>query len=98
MDKGQYTPLVFIDLKIILDTIDHQILCKKLKKDTVVCLENAWFESYLRNRMQFCTEKDVSSGLGYTNCGVPQGCFLGPLLFLSTSIIFHFLCKIVMPL
>ena len=30
LDTGQMTGLVFIDLKKAFDTVDHEILCKKL--------------------------------------------------------------------
>ena len=51
IDKGQYTAMIFVDLKEPFDTIDHEIPLKKLKKYGVVGPENAWFASYLCNRM-----------------------------------------------
>ena len=82
MDKGQYTAMIFVDLKKAFDTVNHEILRKKLKKYGVISSENAWFASYLYKRMQFCRVNGVSSGLDDINCGVPQGSCLGLLLFL----------------
>ena len=82
MDKGQYAAMIFIDLKKAFDTVDHKILLKKLKRYGVIDSENAWFASYLSNRMQFCRVNRVSSGLDEISCGVPQGSCLGPLLLL----------------
>ena len=82
MDKGQSTVMIFVDLKKASDTVDHEILLKILKKYGVIGTENAWFASYLRNRMQFCRVNGMSLGLYDINCGVPQGSCLGPLLFL----------------
>ena len=39
MDKGQYTAMVFIDLKKAFDTVDHEILLKKLAKYGIIGLE-----------------------------------------------------------
>ena len=82
MDKGQYTAMIFVDLKKAFDTVNHEILLKKLEKYGVIGSENAWFASYLCNRRQFCRVNGVCSGLDDISCGVPLGSCLGPLLFM----------------
>ena len=42
---------------------------------------NMFLRSYLSNRHQYTTIKDLSSTLRKVQCGVPQGSVLGPLLF-----------------
>ena len=82
IDKGKYIGLIFIDLKKAFDTVDHEILLKKLKIYGVTGLEHDWFTSYLDNRKQFCWVDGTSSDVKGINCGAPQGSCLGPLLFL----------------
>ena len=82
MDKGQGTVLVLLDLSAAFDTIDHEILCNRLKEWCGIegsCLE--FFKSYLRGRLQAVEIAGQRSEWQELTCGVPQGSVLGPLLF-----------------
>ena len=82
LDLGKLVGLVFIDLKKVFDTVDHDILCKKLEYYGVQQRELCWFRSFLSNRKQFCRIDGVDSNVGEIEVGVPQGSCLVPLLFL----------------
>jgi len=78
--KGLYTGMVMLDLQKAFDTVDHTILCSKLKEMGVESVE--WFQSYLNDRMQCISVNNTMSDFCDITCGVPQGSILGPLLFL----------------
>ena len=61
IDTGQYLGSVFINLKTAFDTVDHEILCKKLMYCNIRNRELTWFESYLSNRKQFCRVGGIDS-------------------------------------
>ena len=74
--------MVFIDLKKAFDTVDHNILLKKLECYGVKGQALSLLKSYLSNRHQKCQINRFVSSEQLIRCGVPQGSILGPLLFL----------------
>ena len=78
--QKQLVGMVLIDLQKAFDTVDHDILCKKLEAMGVGSIK--WFESYLKGRKQKVVVNESCSEAGIVTCGVPQGSILGPLLFL----------------
>ena len=82
MDKGQVPLGIFLDLSKAFDTLDHNIMIKKLKFYGVSDGPGKLLESYLSNRKQFVVFDDTNSQVLDLKTGVPQGSILGPLLFL----------------
>ena len=72
----------FIYLKKAFDTVNHDLLVKKLFFYGIRGTANAWQNNYLTNRNQYVIADDRSSGMRLITCGVPQGSVLGPVLFL----------------
>ena len=88
LDKNEYCLGVFVDLSKAFDTIDHDILLKKLDKFGVRGIANIWFKNYLTARQQSVRiNKDnsnefISSESQTITHGIPQGSILGPVLFI----------------
>ncbi len=81
MDKGKATGIVFLDLRKAFDTVNHDLLLKKLHDIGVRGIELAWFKSYLSDRKQSTAYQGTLSAYEDITIGVPQGSILGPLLF-----------------
>ena len=81
-EKGEYTLGVFIDLSKAFDTVDHQVLTKKLQYYGIDGTALKWFKSYLSNRKQYTFSQELSENCLDIICAFPQGSILGPLLFL----------------
>ena len=81
--SGEYTVLVLLDLSSAFDTVDHNILIKRLH-DLVGMYGSVlqWFSSYLSGRTFSVCVNQIMSDTTELSCGVPQGSVLGPILFL----------------
>ena len=82
IENKKYGCGVFIDLKKAFDTINHDILLKKMEHYGIRGKSLDWFSSYLINRSQFVSIHNIHYDVKNISCGVPQGSVLGPLLFL----------------
>lgn len=82
LDSGNIVCGIFIDLEKAFDTVNHEILCDKLKFYGLRGNINDLIKSYLSKRSQYVSINNCDSDVQNINCGVPQGSCLGPLLFL----------------
>jgi hypothetical protein len=81
-EKGEFTLGVFIDLSKAFDTVDHEILLKKIESYGINERMLKLLKNYLLQRNQYIYYDNTSMDLLQVICGVPQGSILGPLLFL----------------
>ena len=79
MNRKENTVSVFLDLSKALDTVNHNILLRKLE---LYGIRGIAFEHYLTGRKQYVMYNNTQSFMQYITCGVPQGSVLGPLLVL----------------
>ena len=81
-DKGVISILSLLDQSAAFDTLDHDILLKRLSISFGIqgtALE--WFKSYLVDRKFSITIDSIKSPLYTLMFGVPQGSVLGPILY-----------------
>ncbi|KAK2189960.1 hypothetical protein NP493_92g03003 [Ridgeia piscesae] len=80
MDQKQGTILLLVDFSFAFDTINHNILIRRLRlRYGFVGKALDWLTSYLKERTQRVVIGDQSSSTTTLTTGVPQ--VLGPLLF-----------------
>ena len=83
IDKKSHVILMLLDLSAAFDTVNHEILVKKLQNlygfgGHIV----EWIKSYLAGRSFKVCVNGHSSDSCCLEIGVPQGSILGPLLFI----------------
>ena len=83
LNEKKSTATALLDFSKAFDTIDHNILVKKLECYGIRGKSNEWFCLYLANGKQYVEindNKSITSTI--ITRGVPQGSILGPLLFI----------------
>lgn len=81
IDKNVATIVAFLDLAKAFDSVNHEILLKKLVRYGIRGKAYEILLSYLSDRKQRVKINNTFSGYRNINIGVPQGTILGPLLF-----------------
>ena len=74
MKSQQVTLLVLLDLSAAFDTVNYEVLLKRLYTDVGIrgkALD--WFKSYLIGRSQHIAVQGTMSCQFDLDCGVPQG-------------------------
>ena len=82
IDKKFKVAIVSLDLSKAFDSINHNLLLKKLKSFNLNQQSIDYIQSYLSNRRQSTKLSKFTSTEQEIKSGVPQGSILGPFLFL----------------
>jgi len=82
LNNNLKTIAIFIDISKAFDSVNHNILLRKLYLAGIRGNQHDWFKSYLSNRKQIVRLNNFESDSLIIKKGVPQGSILGPLLFI----------------
>ena len=82
LENGLKVGGVFLDVAKAFDTINHNILLRKLEYYGFRGKTLMWFESYIKNREYFVDIRKHKSDTYNLDCGIPQGGILAPILFI----------------
>ena len=74
--------VISLDLSAAFDTVDHEILLSILFQIGIICQVHSFIKSYLNGRTQCVLIDGSYSEEKSIETGVPQGSFLGPVLFI----------------
>ena len=92
LDKRLYTVTVFLDFSKAFDTVNHDIMLRKLDRLGFRGNTNDYFRSYLCDGRMYVSVNGCDSET--TNIGLPQGSGSAPWLFsLYQGLLYHRTCK-----
>jgi len=81
LDRGGSVRAVFVDFQKAFDHVDYIVLHKLAQRDVPHFIVK-WMFSFLEGRQQRVKVNDVFSNWTQLVGGMPQGSWLGPLIFL----------------
>ena len=86
-EDGHKTASIFMDLSKAFDTLNHDLLLKKMERYGIRGVSLKWFKSYLAGHSLIAKVPTSENKSTYSNtfnisCGTAQGSCLGPLLFI----------------
>ena len=86
-ESNHHCASVFLDLSKAFDTLNHEVLLRKLDQYGIQGITNEWFKSYLSNRSLRTKINIASNQIVYSEkfnitYGTAQGSCLGTLLFI----------------
>ena len=83
LNQGNYVALLILDMSSAFDTVDHDILYEKLRRNFYLGRSAVnLIQSYLKNRTFSVNIRESKSKPKLLSYGVPQGSLLGPLLYI----------------
>ena len=82
VDEKGSTIAVYLDFSKAFHAVNHEIFMSKLQHNGVRGVMLSWFMSYLSNRKQYVSLKNISSSMSNITLGVLLGSMLGPVFFL----------------
>ena len=83
LDSKQISIAVNLDCSKAFNTVNYNILMSKILHNGIRGVMQSWFQSYLINRIQYVSIKNLSASISNKTLVVQEGQALGPLLFLQ---------------
>jgi hypothetical protein len=81
VDNKNTAILISLDISKAFDSVDHEILLRKLNHYGIRGASNELIRNFLHDRIQHVKINSCISKPGIIQRGIPQGTLLGPLLF-----------------